>query len=384
MGSEGAGSIEEKQPLFAINELRGFKKAEQGTARLTRSATLFLIPHRRITMRNFLIFTSLCLIISSVAMADILFTSDRDGKTNIYVMNDDGSGVRRLTDTPFRVGSAKWSPDGRQIAFMMDLETDPKKWQQYDVFLMNADGTKQRNLTEHPQQDGFPAFSPDGKYIVFDSSRTTHATLGIFVMEIATRKVWKLTNDAFASSPNWSPDGQQIVYEFVRRGEGREIYIMAHDGRRQQRLLRTPRHGVWGGILLNYDPRWSPDGKRVLYTDTELVPGKGRVANAILIVNKDTRHLKTLNIPNKWRIEGACWADDGDAVLFTAIPNGLVHKSGPFNIYKYHLRKGQITPLINHPSHNYVMHWTPHKSLAVSAREKITTQWAEIKTQGIE
>lgn len=80
---------------------------------------------------------------------------------------------------------------------------------------------------------------------------------------------------------------------------------------------------------------------------------------------------------------GACRADDGDAVLFTAIPNGLVHKSGTFDIYKYHLRNGQITPLINHPSHNYVMHWTPHNSLSVSTRERITTQWADIKTDGI-
>ena len=127
-------------------------------------------------------------------MADILFTSDRDGKTDIYVSNDDGSGVRRLTDTPFPVGSPKWSPDGSQIAFMMDIETDPKKWQQYDVFIMNADGSQQRNLTEHPQLDGFPAFSPDGKYLVFDSSRGTDAILGIYVMELATRNVRKLTN----------------------------------------------------------------------------------------------------------------------------------------------------------------------------------------------
>ncbi len=334
-------------------------------------------------MRKLLIFTSLCLIVSSVAMADILFTSNRDGKINIYVSNDDGHDIRRLTDTPLGIGSAKWSPDGSQIAFMMDIETDPKKWQQYDVFIMNADGSQQRNLTEHPQQDGFPAFSPDGKYLAFDSSRGTNAILGIYVMELATRNVRKLTNRGFASSPNWSPDGQQIVYEFVRRGEGRQIYIMDADGRRERLLLRRPRHAVFGGVLLNYDPRWSPDGKRILFKDTELVQGKGRVANSILIVDKDTRHIDVLDTPRKWRIEGTCWADDGNAVLFTAIPNGLVHKSGTFNIYKYQLRNGQITPLINHPSNNYVMHWTPQNSRSVSARAKITTQWARIKTDGI-
>ena len=144
-------------------------------------------------MSKLLIHTCLFLLVAIPALADITFLSDRDGKRNIYVMNDDGSNVRRLTDTPLNVGSPRWSPDGSQIAFMMDLHTtQPNKWQQYDVFVMNADGTQQRNLTQHPKQDGFPCWSPDGKYLVFE--RAEHTTLEIFVIELATRKIRQLTD----------------------------------------------------------------------------------------------------------------------------------------------------------------------------------------------
>lgn len=325
------------------------------------------------------IHTCLFLLVAMAVSADILFVSNRDGKGNIYVMNDDGSHVRRLTDTPLNVAGPRWSPDGRQIGFMMDLETDPKKWQQYDVFIMNADGTRQRNLTEHPSQDFMGSFSPDGKYIAFNSSRAADATLEIFVMEIVTRKVRKLTDVEFATSASWSPDGKEIAYEFIIPGAGRHIYIMGADGQRKRPLLRTPRRGDFGGTLLSFDPRWSPNGQRILYKESEFVPGKGRVANTILIVDKHTRHLKVLDTPQKWMIDTICWADDGDAVLFTAAPNGLANGSRTLNIYKYQLSNRRMAQLTDHPSKNWIMDWTPHNNLAVSTAAKLSTLWAEIK-----
>ncbi len=333
-------------------------------------------------MRKLSMHICLLLLVSIPAIADITFISNRDGNRSIYIMNDDGFDVRRLTDTFFKIANPRWSPDGRQIAFMMDIETDPKPWAQYDVFVMNADGSRQRNLTEHPKLDASPSWSPDGKQIAFISERAAPAISEIFVMELASRNVRKLTDITSATSVSWSPDGKAFAYELRTPETGRDIYIMDATGRRQRPLLRRPRQAVFGGLLLSIEPRWSPDGKWILYREWELAPGQGRVANAILIVDKTRRDLKVLDIPRKWWIGAACWADDGDAILFAAVPNGLGNTPHIFNIYKYRLSNGQITNLTEqHPGSNSDMDWTPQNSRAVSARAKITTQWAEIKAE---
>ena len=332
-------------------------------------------------MRKLWHLTSFLLLLPCVShvRAEIAFLSDRDGKSDIYVMNDHGENIRRLTDTPFTQLDLAWSPDGMQIAFATDLNSSEKGTpQQVDIFIMNADGSGQTNLTEHPALDVDPSWSPDGKFIAFASGRDDG--LDIYTIEIKTRKVRRLTNDTHSINPNWSPDGKYIVYEHILPGRGRHIFFMNTDGSHDRQLLRKLRQPQFGdATIFSFNPQWSPDNEHVLYKESEFRSGVGRKANTVIVVDKHGRTPKTLKIPQKWKVDAVCWTDNGEAVLFAAVPNGLTNGIDIFDIYKYRLSDGQRTNLTHHPSDNWGMDWTPHNSLSVSAREKIATLWGTLK-----
>ena len=146
----------------------------------------------------------------------IAFNSDREGTPQVYVMNPDGSNVRRLTDVEGEYPA--WSPDGSSGA-------GPA----YEVFVMNADGSGLVRLTEAPGEDGWPAWSRDGTRIAFSSTRDDHGQLGpdgplfdIYVMSVDGSDQGRVT-ERFGQFVTWSPDGRYILVSpggYVVRPDG--------------------------------------------------------------------------------------------------------------------------------------------------------------------
>ena len=327
----------------------------------------------------------LILFLSTSAPSEILFVSTRDGKSEIYVMNDDGSQVRRLTNDPLYNTSPRWSPDGRTIAFDIDLHSaGAGKRQQYDLFIMNADGSNQRNLTQHPALDIKPSWSPDGHRLAFVSTRTRNIW-EIYMMDIASGKVEQLTDstkvDGYATSPSWSPDGKHIAYELAMAGKGRDIYIMNADGKNARPLSnRKEQLARENSLILRYAPRWSPDGKRILYIETEHGPDFKPVSDKLVVRRSDGSNPQSLPIPKGWLINKGSWAADGTEILFTAKADGLVKPGGNYEIYRYDRFSGEITNLTNHPHNDYVSDWLSG-NLSVSSVEKLSILWGVIKRE---
>lgn len=180
----------------------------------------------------------------------IAFTSNRDGNDEIYVMNGDGRGQSRLTTSPGSDSNPTWSPGGRNIAFASRRDG------QAEIYVMNDDGTGQTRLTTNSAPDAVPAWSPDGTRIAFTSARDGQNE--IYVMNVDGSNQTRLTFDPGSDvSPSWSPDGKKIAFASDRDGNY-EIYVMNPDGSDQTRLTRN--------LEVDLDPAWSPDGRQIAFT----------------------------------------------------------------------------------------------------------------------
>ena len=226
----------------------------------------------------------------------IVFTSNRDGNWEIYVIDTDGSGLKNLTNSPEQELFPGVSSDGSKIAFVGTNEEN------YDIYVMESDGSARRRLTNHEGIDDWPSWFDWDRAIVFDSERdgdwdiyqmdsggagkialvNTRAKevdpsasssspwvvfssdlqdpggdRQIFRVAVDTGETIQLTdNERTTAHPALSPDGFRIAFNSGK--DFWDVYIMNTDGSEMKRLTKGNFDDKW--------PAWSPDGKRLAVT----------------------------------------------------------------------------------------------------------------------
>ena len=194
----------------------------------------------------------------------IAFESQRDGNSEIYIMNADGSDPVNLTQHPGYDSSPAWSPDGQHIAFVSSREGNS------EIYVVNAEGGEPINLTMNPAGDANPDWSPDGHHLVFESDRA--GQLGLYVLRFDNAEVNRLSADLGSDfTPAWSPDGSLIAFTSNRDGSG-QVYVSSAAGGGGSALTSHPAG--------NGAPAWSPDGERIVFTSYRDGPGELYVMDA--------------------------------------------------------------------------------------------------------
>jgi TolB protein len=180
----------------------------------------------------------------------IAFVSRRDGRSHIYVMRPDGTGIRRLTDSAADDESPTWSSDGRRIAFAREDE----------LFVVASRGGPARRIGHGVGGEARdPAWSPNGKLIAYDYRPPGYSIREIWVVGVDGKRARQVTRlREISTRPAWSPDGRRIAFQSDAQGRHVEIYSIGLDRSGLRRETRSQ--------IDTFDPDWSPDGRQIAFS----------------------------------------------------------------------------------------------------------------------
>lgn len=220
----------------------------------------------------------------------------------IFLMNPDGSGIVCITNALGDDYDPNWSPDGEKIVFISEREGNN------DIFIMNADGSEQTQLTYTKEDEHFPAFSPDGKFIVYSSEYEDGTNLYILGIGASEPSLIEFPGikKVNCKYPDWSPDGDWLVFSCFGGDMKAGIYIAHPDGSDLQLVKGGPLH----------NPVWSPDGEMIAF-DGEPTGCKFEV----YVMKKDGSQMKQVT-ENPEGCGGyskhPAWNPDGTQLIFSS------------------------------------------------------------------
>ena len=168
----------------------------------------------------------------------------------------DGSQRLQLSFPPMQAALARWSPDGKRIAFMARVPGKPWK-----ISLVSAEGGSPEQLLPGERNEAIPAWSPDGNFLAFGGAPfdegATSGTMAVQVLDMRTRQVSTLPGSEGLFAPFWSPNGRYMSAQ--PQAQWRKL--MLFDFTTQK----------WGELADRdvYYPTWSHDGEYI-YFDTPL------------------------------------------------------------------------------------------------------------------
>src|SRR3954447_9190026 len=260
-----------------------------------------------------------------IALSQIAFTSDRagGGSKEIWVMDYDGAGQRKITSHHSTSMSPAWSPNGESLAYTSFFNGPP------GIYVAEVGSGRKRPAVTSGSFNISPSFSPDGRRLAF--ARSVEGNVEIFTADLDGGNLRRLTNSSgIDTNPAWSPKGGQIAFTSSRAGNP-EIYVMDSEGADQRRISFE---GTY-----NDGAAWSPEGDLLAYTSRR--DGQFQIA-VTNVVTLETRVITS----GPGESQSPTVSPDGRKIAFTS------RRDGKNQIYVVDLDGGNVRPLTTEGSND--------------------------------
>jgi len=259
----------------------------------------------------------------------IYFNSDRTGNLNLFCYDLNTQKTRRVTDfTEYDVRWPSLGPDG--IAFenggyvyLLDLPSETVH--KVDIHLATDRHTVRTEFVKVSDKIRGFDISPDAKRVVFCARGE------LFTVPAKEGNTRNLTNLSGSNErkPRWSPDGKWIAYISDSDGE-EELYIISHDGKEKIRLTTD-------GYCHRYQPAWSPDSKKLVFSDKELF---------LYYLDIESKKLYQIDKSNRNEIRSYSWSPDSKYLAYSKRGENRITA---IYIYSFEDKKiHQVTPGFTH------------------------------------
>jgi TolB protein len=229
-----------------------------------------------------------------IASMRIVLVGNRTGQKELYLCDGDGGGLRQLTGEKNIAIAPDWGPDGNTIIYTSYMRDFP------DICRIDLSKNRREALASYGGLNTGSSVSPDGKDLALILSKDGNPEL--YIKNIRSGKLTRLTNTprSAEASPDWSPDGSQLVYASDQGGTGRpQLYIISRAGGAPRRISSRGTE--------NIAPDWGPNGLIACASRTG-----GRYAIAVI---QPASGQTTYLVNDGADYEDPSWAPDGRHIV---------------------------------------------------------------------
>ena len=214
----------------------------------------------------------------------------------LAIMDQDGhiESHQFLTDGKNLVLTPRFAPNNQTITYMEYKNNLPR------VYIYDLLNGEREIVGDFPGMTFATRFSPDSKSVVMSFSDPKTANSEIYLMDINTRSLERLTKDSgIDTSPSFSPDGEQIVFNSDRGGSP-QLFTMNKDGTNIKRISKG--RGVYG------NPVWSPRGDLIAFVKN--------IKPNFYIGVMDTNGENERIVVQDFSLESPAWSPNGRYLIF--------------------------------------------------------------------